>query len=775
MKKLFTLMLSLVLILTMITPINAMSVNAASKSKEFVIENSTTNEVYLITSTTNKKTNYVPLKETYKRLNASVSVKGKTYTVRYDKDKIVFTVGKSNVVQNGKKVKISDTIKKINKKICVPVDFVAKSLSFKLYTKEAYEKKCSKDSSTVAVSNPSEVTYDSNELPKSALSYNMKILHETAMPYWEWNNYDAKYLDNVRTNLTSNNKQVLIQEIFLLSQYQKLWGKQYTQVGDFKFYPSTSVGVLDAVGRAIESRRRLLTEADTYCYAEVGQSGLFRDDEIVSELNINKDNFESFIQNDIKMIKALKLVPFNTDEFSGYRVLNAPFNMKTVTRDCDAAGYTSCDSTQIVLAACQIQIEDTFYHELGHAWAYLNLNKDYTEYAKLRGHDTVVTNEGNENPVEWCELTSENFAEDFRIAMSPYADKSTFSTCYAEPTEQDTKNIVDFIHKNQKDTGYNETVKINGEQRLGDVYTTNSDSVSFSGMMNGPFQVTITKPDFSKETIKITPNDFNYSQSINLKEEGTYIVSGLYGGTYYIMYYKNIETAPLDLSFVKTETNSWEQLKAQDVSDSTALWFDHAKFLGGYWVKDRSDSILVSISEGKEIGVEKILKNIKLSDVQLEADKTVITVTSGDEEGILLKLPLSAKDKPIVVNGLQNSHLTEDTTDKLNISIPTQDEIFATGNGIFNTVICGSVKSSTGMVYYEIKSGDTVLYKDSQTLDTASQHWSYFAPDTIFFDAPNLNGQVDYVFYEDSSKKVELGRMHVTADSTLREDYDMGF
>ena len=482
---------------------------------------------------------------------------------------------------------------------------------------------------------------------------------------------------------------------------------------------------------------------------------------MVVETIASKDTFEEFVKHDMLMIEILKSVPFNTEAYKGYRVFNAPFSIRSVMHACVVGGLARMDYKEILLSAYSgANLKDTFYHELGHTWSFIYLD-DYKEYADLRGKPLVT------DSTNWQELTAENFAEDFRFAKSPYTDKSTYKTSYGEPTEQEIKKLRDWISKIEQ--SIKATVKyttINGEQPFWNTIITDNNKITFEGKCTNvyDFTVKISTPDWKENKVKVVPENGHFKFDITFDDEGMYKIQNVIGiGEVNVIYYKDYNDIKIEVENNKEKKDSqdtWEVLKAQDVSSRVSWWVQTHKDFPGVWTMEQTDGLYALITNGPSLDSnwQPYLKNLRLDDVILEEDKTTIKVQvdQGDSEVILIKLPEKAIRNPIEVIGLENQLVEESISENIIIDPPIEGREIVVGGGAYFNVL---VRSKTGKMFYEIKNGKEVMLQDIIILNSSYPHFSRVEFWLTFTDFKP--GKTDIIFYEDANREVEIGRTYI--------------
>jgi len=704
----------------------------------------------------------VPMRAIFEELGAKVTWIQETKEVIAEKgDKVIkLKVGSADAYINDKLIKLDAAPCSFGGRTLVPVRFIAESMGLIV--------DWDNENKRVIINTPEnkakdKVSIQSNGLPEFNNNYEIKIIHEQPLPYWEWDKKDMEYIEALGFNLDKSTRDKLIYEIFLLSKYGEVWQKQYVEVNNFKFYPTTVVGVIDTIGRAIKARYSLLfyEAAYGYEYPSPGKSGIINTEEWIFETIASKEMFEEFVNHDRLMLEILKGVPFSTEPYRGYRVLNAPFSIRSVMHACIAGGVARIGYEQILLSAYSgANLKDTFYHELGHTWSYIYLD-DYAEYTALRGKPIVTDSNA------WEELTAENFAEDFRFAKSPYSDKSSFKTSYGEPTEQEIGKIREWISKveQSKAATINYTT-INGEQPFWTTYATDNNKITFEGKCTNvnDFTIVIKMPDWTEKKIKVTPENSRFKFDITFDEEGLYTIQNVIGiGEVNVIYYKDFNNIKVEVENTqkeKEEKQSWEILKAQDVSSEVSYWILSNKEYPGIWTIERTDGLYVLVTNGKSLDSkwQPYYKKIKLKDVILKDDKTIIEVEvdKGDSEVILIKLPRKAINNQIDVIGLENELVEESAREDIFIIPSVEGKEIVSGGGLYFDIVA---RSKTGKIYMEMKNGEEIMYKDTILLKSSYPHFNRVEQWlTLTGFKP---GKTDIIFYEDLNKKEEIGRTYI--------------
>lgn len=748
--------LNLILVLCMVLGLFHTVQVSASEKKKITISFEDGKKVKLPVSTIKKK-EYIELEQAYTSINVRITQRSIYLTNIFTDDVVVAIDTKNNkFLVNGERIKLDYSlyIDMNTFKTYIPVHAVKYTLPLlydsigitnednnkkvDYFEKEILEsvKKISYDKQII-----SNVSILENGLPSAAYKRDIKILHEKTMNYWDWSSFDKEYINIIETNNSTKVKQDIIKEIYLINEYRLLWEKQFVVVNGFEFYPSNVIGVLDVLDRAIESRLRLI-ENEPINYPETGYSSRFDGYGKISEIDMTDENIREFIYNDLKILSVLKDIPFDISMFNGYRVINVPFNIQSITYSCDVGGLVHPNVPEIVLVGSMQDLEDTFYHELGHIWSHHYMdNTTMMEYTKIRGKDFIDSG-------SWEDLSVENFAEDFKYIKMPYRKNISRKGSYGTPSEKEIKELISFINDLEKSNQLSKVVKINGLNLFGNIQVLKDGVLSIEGYAENSFTITIYNKDniISEELVTVDKNKY-YKKTLNFNNNGFYSIVGFGSDIIDVFLFNGIEIKPLNLDFELNKTFYWNEISIDQIDDTNiSLWVDNNKFLGGYWLKDGLDDNYLLITNGSKGN------KIKLDNVSYDGKKISINVSSGNQNEILLTLPRFTSNVPIVVNGLSIPFETKNKAELIYGSITTKYE----DSGLYTVF---KVKSPTGYAYVEVWNNDNIMSSELMSLSTYSENnWSSITVLDRVNILENTNKDITVYIYDSTSKSNLLGK-----------------
>ncbi|USG65110.1 copper amine oxidase N-terminal domain-containing protein [Brevibacillus ruminantium] len=466
----------------------------------------------------------VPIREIFQRMGARVSFDPSTQKIVIEQSdsKIELWIGNNNAYVNQKLFNLDVPPSIVNGRTLVPLRFIIECLGYHIEWNQTNKTvNISTNGSLTQALNSAQAV---NSVPSNVL---LSIIHQKPNPYWTWTKVDQDYLQNFGTNLTENQKDILLKEMLVIQDEVEKWETHYTKVKGMKFYPSYTVGIIDTLNRAIKARYLLVYESNNYKYVSDGQSGIVG----------NEVMYGNFIERDLnasdqKILHAIQQVPFDTKIYEGLRILNVPIDsLQGLNSEFYAAGYAS-RSTATISIVTGINNADntgTFYHELGHIWD--GLYHDEKKYLSIRQKQRL-------DDSSWGSSLDENFAEDFRLAMSPNKDQMPSLTAFGQPDEEVLSSlrewILDTTENNPKILPF---VEIDNEQRFSYLYATNEDSITFSGTAQDDFTMTIITPNGDREEQEVSTKNNHFRAKVSLQQEGVYQIRSAIG-SFTIVYLK---------------------------------------------------------------------------------------------------------------------------------------------------------------------------------------------------------------------------------------------
>lgn len=472
-----------------------------------------------------KGSTLVPIREIFQRMGARVSFDPSTQKIVIEQSdsKIELWIGNNNAYVNQKLFNLDVPPSIVNGRTLVPLRFISECLGYQIDWNQTNR--------TVYISTNGSPAHELNSIqdvnsgPSNVL---LSIIHQQPNPYWTWTKVDQDYLQNFGTNLTEIQKDVLLKEMIVIQDELKKWEIKYTKVQGMKFYPSYTVGIIDTLSRAIKARYLLVYEPNNFKYASDGQSGIIGNEVLFG--NFIRNNLNS---SDQKILNSMQQVPFDTRVYEGLRILNVPVeSFQGLYSNFYAAGYASLSTATISIATGNDNADNTvtFYHELGHIWD--GLYHDEEKYLSIRQKQRLSDS-------SWGDSLDENFAEDFRLAMSPVKDQRPSLAAFGQPEHGVLSSlkewILDTTEKNPKKLPL---VEIDNEQRFSYLYVTKEDSISFSGNAEDDFTLTIISPNGDRGEQEVSTKNNHFRAKISLQQEGVYQIRSAIG-SFTIVYFKD--------------------------------------------------------------------------------------------------------------------------------------------------------------------------------------------------------------------------------------------